>query len=57
MIARMLTIFLAAALALLILFEHRTGTSTGFLPHMILLLLVPLFVYDFWRRRKERSKS
>ncbi|WP_160141660.1 hypothetical protein [Salicibibacter halophilus] len=52
MAIRSITIFLAVALAGLILFENQNGTDTGVFPYLILAFLLPLFVYDIWRRRK-----
>ncbi|WP_176764618.1 hypothetical protein [Natribacillus halophilus] len=57
MSVRAMTIFLAIVLAVLILFENRTGSNTGFFPYIILLLVTPLFIYDIWRRRKTGRPS
>ncbi|QQK80804.1 hypothetical protein HUG20_13470 [Salicibibacter cibi] len=52
MVIRSISIFLAVTLAGLVLFENRTGIDTGMFPYLILIFLLPMFVYDFWRRRK-----
>ncbi|WP_160112433.1 hypothetical protein [Salicibibacter kimchii] len=52
MVIRSITIFLAVALAGLVLFEIQPRVDTGIIPYLVLFFLLPLFVYDFWRRRK-----
>ncbi|QQK76939.1 hypothetical protein HUG15_16085 [Salicibibacter cibarius] len=52
MVIRSITIFLAFVLAGLVLFENQTDADTGIFPYLMLAFLLPMFVYDFWRRRK-----